>query len=206
MSNVPAGTYYVRVYGFLSVENTFVLNLNVQPLAIKLVSIDATNIEHRNHIVWTTGNEDKGDYFILEHSVDGRNFNSLATIPAKGEASVYSYWDNTPANGINYYRLKMVDAAGASNYSKVVAVTVKTDNRINISLYPNPVSDKLHIQFNDGLTHDGKIEITDVVGKVLKQVAISGNAVIGMSDLATGHYLVKYTEKEFKKTIKIMKQ
>ena len=45
------------------------------PLDIDLKTISAVNIEHRNRIDWTTGNEVDADKFEIERSADGKDFN-----------------------------------------------------------------------------------------------------------------------------------
>ncbi|MBS1775117.1 MAG: hypothetical protein JSS64_02420, partial [Bacteroidetes bacterium] len=106
-------------------SNFYVMSSNF-PLAIDLKTISATNVGTRNRVDWATGVEKAGDAFEVERSVDGRNFTYLASIKGKGEASTYSYWDQSPVTGVNYYRLKLVNVSGVNSYSNVVTATVKS--------------------------------------------------------------------------------
>jgi hypothetical protein len=176
------------------------------PLVIKLRDINATNLGAKNRVDWSTESELKSDKFELERSADGRNFTYLATIKAKGEASNYSYMDISPVTGVNYYRLKMIDAAGAVATSKVVTATVK-QGVFTVEAYPNPVSEKLTIQVYGGSDQNATVAITDVTGKVMKVVSVvNGKAEVNMSGLASGVYLVKYTDSNHSQTIKVNKQ
>jgi hypothetical protein len=142
----------------------------------------------------------------LERSADGRNFTYLATIKAKGEASNYSYVDISPVTGVNYYRLKMIDAAGAVATSKVVTATVK-QGAFTVEAYPNPVSEQLTVQVYGGSDQNATVSITDVTGKVMKVVSVvNGKAEVNMNGLASGVYLVKYTDNNHSQTIKVNKQ
>jgi hypothetical protein len=176
------------------------------PLVIKLKDINATNLGAKNRVDWSTESELKSDKFELERSADGRNFTYLATIKAKGEASNYSYVDISPVTGVNYYRLKMIDAAGAVATSKVVTATVK-QGAFTVEAYPNPVSEKLTIEVYGGSDQNATVSITDVTGKVMKVVSVvNGKAEVNMNGLASGVYLVKYTDNNHSQTIKVNKQ
>jgi hypothetical protein len=176
------------------------------PLVIKLKNINATNLGAKNRVDWSTESELKSDKFELERSADGRNFTYLATIKAKGEASNYSYVDISPVTGVNYYRLKMIDAAGAVATSKVVTATVK-QGAFTVEAYPNPVSEQLTVQVYGGSDQNATVSITDVTGKVMKVVSVvNGKAEVNMNGLASGVYLVKYTDNNHNQTIKVNKQ
>jgi hypothetical protein len=202
----PFTTYLVRVYGYNGSQGTFTINALGAPLAIKLSKISATNLGAKNRVDWSTESELKSDKFELERSADGRNFTYLATIKAKGEASNYSYVDLSPVTGVNYYRLKMIDAAGAVATSKVVTATVK-QGAFTVEAYPNPVSEQLTVQVYGGSDQNATVSITDVTGKVMKVVSVvNGKAEVNMNGLASGVYLVKYTDNNHSQTIKVNKQ
>ena len=70
-------------------------------------------------------------YFIIERSTTGNHFEPIDTIAAFNNgptATTYLATDNFPSYGINYYRLKIVDAAGHVTYSALVMVRV-SDSR-----------------------------------------------------------------------------
>jgi hypothetical protein len=199
-------TYLVRVYGYNGSQGTFGINALGVPLVIKLSKISATNLGAKNRVDWSTESELKSDRFELERSADGRNFTYLAGIAAKGEASTYSYVDEKPVTGINYYRLKMIDAAGVATTSKVVTATVK-QGAFTVEAYPNPVSEKLTVQVYGGSDQNATVAITDVTGKVMKVLSVvNGKAEVNMNGLASGVYLVKYTDNNHSQTIKVNKQ
>jgi hypothetical protein len=201
----PYTTYYARVYGYVSAQGTFTIQATGTPLSIKLANIAATNAGTRNRVDWQTAEEVSGDQFIVERSADGRDFSALTTINAKGQASSYTYWDESPVAGTNYYRLKLMDAAGSASYSKVVTAVVKSSSFI-VEAYPNPVKEKLVIRVFGDQGANGKIEIADATGKVVRQLnASSAETTINMTGLAQGIYLVKYSDGQHNQTIKVNK-
>ncbi len=177
------------------------------PLAIKLANINATNVGRSNRITWKTASEESTDVFELERSFDGRNFDKLATIKAQGKSSDYTYWDETPVNGVNYYRLKMISASGEHNYSGVVQAIVKENTGFNITAHPNPVKNLLTVIAKGGSTGKATLSVTDITGKTIQSVIMhNGFAEIDMSGLANGFYLIKYADGSNHQTIKITKQ
>jgi len=177
------------------------------PLNIELKNISAINDGPRNRVDWTTGNEQKGDYFEVERSADGHNFTKVGEVIANGKASSYSFWDQTPVTGVNYYRLKLMTASGASSYSKVVTATVSEAGSFNVEVYPNPVSDQLTVSVYGQQGTNPSVSICDVTGKVLRVVELSGSSVsINMGSMAQGMYLIKYSDANHSQTIKVNKQ
>jgi hypothetical protein len=97
--------------------------------------------------------------------------------------------DNGILKATNYYRLKMIDVDGSFNYSKTIAVKTLTDNALTI--FPNPVKDKLFIRFN--LAAAATASIVDSRGVVVKSVqlkAITSEVVIPVAELPAGVYSI----------------
>jgi hypothetical protein len=204
-NSLAAGTYYVRVYGFLSIEAPFVIQAFITPLSIDLLDISATNIGSHNKISWATAKEDKGDYFILERSADGRDFSPLATLQAKGEASQYNYNDVSAFSGINYYRLKLMDASGKHTYSKVVSAAVK-NGALSVKAFPNPVTDKLQVVVYGKQGSKAAITVSDLSGKMIYRITdVGSETTLDMEGLAPGVYMVRYADEFQNSVMKISK-
>lgn len=178
------------------------------PLAIRLSTISAANSSTRNKVEWKSAKEDDGDKYELEHSTDAKAFNRIATVTAKGKASTYTQWHENAPKGINYYRLKMIDADGKYNYSKVVSATVKGADNFNIEAFPNPVKNIVSVQLNGAIKGKGSVTITDVTGRVVKSaIQVTSNKTdINVSELSSGVYLINYTDDARTESVKINKQ
>ena len=90
---------------------------NDQALPIKLLGFTATKEGSKNLLQWTTVQEVNSSYFEVERSGDGVNYKAIGQVNGAGNSSVaknYSLVDAKPVNGMNYYRLKMVDKDGQS--------------------------------------------------------------------------------------------
>jgi len=176
-------------------------------LPIRLGEISAVNTGATNRVDWNTLDESDGDVFDIERSTDGRHFTRLGTINAKGSASRYSFIDTEPFEGINYYRLKIVNADGAPAYSRIVNAIVKVSG-FYVNAYPNPVSSDLFVEVKGGMTGKGIIWLSDITGRTIgiHPVDASGSVTISMAHLAQGIYLVKYQDDLNSQTIRIDKK
>jgi hypothetical protein len=205
ITKTPIGNYWKLTFPVTGFSGFFI-HTGATPLAIDIARISATNVGSRNRIDWTTATEAAGDRFELERSADGNEFRKLGDISAKGEASNYSYWDETPVTGVNYYRLKLADASGKYSYSKVVTATVKSGT-FTVEAYPNPVRELLTVKVYGQRSGDATISITDVTGKLIRTVSVAADKTeINMNGLAQGFYLIRYSDSERSQTIKVNKQ
>jgi alpha-tubulin suppressor-like RCC1 family protein len=175
------------------------------PLAIKLANIAAVNYGMRNRIDWTTSGEVSGDVFTLERSADGSYFSPIANVAAKGNAGAYTYWDEAPYAGINYYRVKLIETSKQVSYSRIVQASVKGSGA-SIAVYPNPVSNKVRVNVNGVQSGAGTLSITDLMGRELIKIPVNGNKMdVDISGLPDGLYLLRYTDDAGSQVIKIEK-
>jgi hypothetical protein len=203
---VWSGAYWTLTFPVTGFSGFFIHTGN-GPLLIELKTISATNIGSRNRVDWATASEMTGDVFEIERSADGSSFSKLGVVSAKGEASSYSYWDEHPYSGINYYRVKMISSSGSSSYSPIVTATVKAGAAFYVEAYPNPVTDVLTVRVMGTPAANAAVVITDISGKLIRSVSLSLNRVeVNMSDLAAGVYMLKYTDAAHSQTMKITKQ
>jgi hypothetical protein len=128
-----AASYAINRFAILFESN--------RPLPVSFVSIQATKKENHVAVLWTVENEINIDHYAIEHSSDGKNFTSFATLKATG-MNQYQLLDENPFGTVSYYRVKALDKNSAFSYSRVVKVS--TENIPFVSAYPNPVkSDRI---------------------------------------------------------------
>jgi hypothetical protein len=99
--------------------------MNTSPLPITLISFICMSEKGQNSILWKTETETNNDYFELQRSIDGINFEIIAKIKGAGNSMSeknYSYIDYDFKKAINYYRIKQVDYNGASETFNIIAV------------------------------------------------------------------------------------
>ena len=76
--------------------------------------------------------------------------------------------------------------------------------RIELSIYPNPTSNLLHIEANQ--TDISRIEIFDIQGKQVMQVSATNLSEIDVSQLTNGMYFLKVRTSEGELTKKFVKK
>ena len=170
-------------------------------LSVELISFTGFaghNDGDGNILTWVTNNEQNIKSFELERSLDGKIFNAITSVTAKGNTStqsVYSYHDKGKIASHTFYRLKIVDNNGTYKYSDIVEIN-SAFNTGDLSIYPNPVHSKLYINTYDA-TGNYSVILTDVLGKT-QDLNILGNAKQGtlnvdVSSLPNGAYMLQVT-------------
>ena len=99
-------------------------------LPTTLSSLTATKVNKTALVKWTTASEINSKNFEVQRSIDGRTFVTVGTIAAKGFASDYSFVDEKPFTGVNYYRLKQIDNDGKFALSTVKTVKFDNDGKV----------------------------------------------------------------------------
>lgn len=112
-------------------------------LPVTLKSFSASPLDGRQIMIeWTTSVESDNDYFLLEHSTDGKTFQRLRTIDSYGNSETeqkYSYLHQVASGGDQYYRLSQYDLDGSFASLGLTQVKLVSDGQIP-RLYPNPIS------------------------------------------------------------------
>lgn len=135
---------------------------------IKLESISASTSFCNTTLKWITAFENNSIHFMIEQSMDGFNFYTIASLPSSGitNGNIYSK-DLQQPNGIAYYRLKMLNKNSAYKYSQTVSVINKCNETNEIRLFPNPVSHKenIHLRFTTSYDGEGSLTIVNTMGQ-----------------------------------------
>ncbi|MFN7013611.1 MAG: T9SS type A sorting domain-containing protein [Bacteroidia bacterium] len=170
---------------------------NTEPLPISLIELKAKNTNNSNLIEWSTATETNNDFFTLEKSFDGNNFDFFQNIKGAGTSNITNFYkitDDKPFEGVTYYRLKQTDYDG--NFEYLGTIAVKAEKTIeNTSIIPNPVLNNAEINFNSSINGTGKIQIIDMTGKVIFNESINLNEgsnkfLFNTSNLSKGIYFM----------------
>ncbi|MBX3253595.1 MAG: T9SS type A sorting domain-containing protein [Chitinophagaceae bacterium] len=165
-------------------------------LPVTLTSFDAYKKGNTALLKWVTASEQNSKGFEIERSADGRSWTNIGFTNSKStDGSVksdYNFTDNNPLYGKNFYRLKQVDFGGKYEYSPVRVVSF--DKESNISIYPNPVTDKVTIT---GLKGGESIKFYDVTGRIVHQSkAVNASVIITLEKVSEGVYYISITGKD----------
>ncbi len=137
---------------------------------------------------------------ILERSADSRNFsNSITSITADAARcnQPFSYTDAQPLPGMNYYRLKMIDADGKVTYSSIVALLNAVKGVEIISIAPNPVTDgNFKLNISSAQASKMEISIIDMQGRLMNRQSITlvagfNSIPMFVGNLGSGTYTIQ---------------
>jgi hypothetical protein len=164
---------------------------------------------------WVTLTEANANYFDLEKSSNGYDFEAIGRIDAKGNSTSkinYSFLDRDADISRFYYRLKSVDLAlgnqpAAFEYSKVISVEKLGFQNYGVMVYPNPVENKsFTIQVGDGNPMEGQVMLCDLSGRTIsKELRNNVQGEYQISDnLQSGFYLLKVYTGTIRQTVKLI--
>jgi hypothetical protein len=176
---------------------------SVNALPVKWLSIKAVKTDYGYHdISWETASEINNDYFIVQYSSNGSDFNDLGRLSSGKfpmQKQFYSFKDEANFGASNsFYRIKQVDYDGLESFSKIVQLENEdiTQN-LEISM-SNPFSTYPLIWINQAaIGTENTVNVYSLSGEKLLQKTIIMSAINEqfelkeMENLNSGIYLVE---------------
>jgi Secretion system C-terminal sorting domain len=175
--------------------------LVVLPLELKSFTAkkDKTNGD-KTLVQWESIGEKNLETYIVERSEDGINFKAIGFDKPKAKSEIekvdYSFVDDKPEIGINYYRLQSKELSRKINYSKVVSVDFGLG--LKAKAFPNPFADELNVEIDieQGVKGQVTIDMFDTAGKqvLTKKINAEGrklNFEVPTAGLVPGSYVIR---------------
>jgi predicted double-glycine peptidase len=161
---------YVLQADISSFSSFYFANNNAIILPLNLLTFKGAWQDNVAMLQWETSNEVNTSHFMIERSIDGRNFSAIERTEAAGNSIGHSYsYPDKDAGMLNatiiYYRLKMYDLNGTFSYSNIVSVTVDPSALVNI--YPNPVHSVVMARVSLKKADNLNIQVTDMKGQAV---------------------------------------
>ena len=176
-----------------------IIVVGANPLPVSFTSIAATKNSDGVNVKWTIANQVNIANYEVERSTDGSSFANIATTKA-ANTNNYSVEDKnipTTANTL-YYRIKSIGEDGSIKYSSIAKLIIHNSLLTTLSIYPNPVQNKLNINLGTATNGTYKVRIITVAGVEAfskTNVVTNGNSItIDASKLAGGVYLLELTD------------
>jgi hypothetical protein len=168
---------------------------NTNPLPVQLLYFSALPVNNTVDLNWATATEVNNDYFTIEKSKDGINFNFLKQVPSEafnGNSNItlnYKTYDLEPYEGINYYRLTQTDRNGNNHYANITQVNFSIKSFV--SIFPNPASNMIFINVSPDY-NNANLKLTDALGREILTQNINSSNVnsINTSALTSGMYIM----------------
>jgi hypothetical protein len=174
-------------------------------LPVTLSSFTASANNCTVNLNWTSEIESDFNNYEVQYSSNGKDFTTVASLPAQATSKNYSFQQNNPPQGKAYYRLRMVDIDGNLDYSKTIAMKLDCGKR-QVFVYPNPVTDVLNINITNSQDNSTRAKLFDANGKLIySNNMISGTNTVNMLNWPKGIYLLQLINTTEVQNIKIIK-
>jgi hypothetical protein len=160
-----------------------------QPVVLKSFEGRTSGTDCTATITWQTVSEQGSWAYEVQSSGDGQDFTTLGTVPSKNRltGATYTYRAGSLPEA-RYFRLKLLDVAGAVTYSPVVVVDAAcTASQLLIA--PNPARDQATVR---GLP-PGRSQalLYNATGQCVASASGEGSIALPLSELPAGVYLLK---------------
>jgi glucose/arabinose dehydrogenase len=206
---VPLGTIPIGVHTFRFVFEANDLNVNyldfklAGALPVQIVSFDAQQTEQKNiRLNWHVASQSNILAYEVERSTDGKNFSTIAKVPANNQENFgYQYNDASAAGDRIYYRLRIAEF-NRSTYSKTVDLNYRSAAEA-ARLYPQPANSTVILELNNTQLLNTVATLVDNQGRVLRQIRLTQSLQsVNISALKLGIYYLHLANGESLKLIK----
>jgi hypothetical protein len=163
-------------------------------LPVELVSFTGV-CENQNAVLnWSTALGTNDDYFIVERSIDGINWQvagKVAAIISSASLNAYSFTDNLPGKMISYYRLMQMDFSGNYSYGNIIYIeNCSAVSNENLVLFPNPSKGKFSLYFAGDKDKVNSIDIFNSSGQKIYR-SIGFQPMFDLTNNIPGMYFVR---------------
>jgi hypothetical protein len=208
-AGATAGYLQADVLGF----SAFYIHGGATVIPVEMTSIKAFSEGNVNKIEWVTASEKSLKAFVVERSIDNKQWITIGTTEPKGGAkeAFYSLTDNQPLL-LGYYRIRTVELNGSYEVSKIVSVKRFDSKKLAVlNVSPVPTTDGVTIDFSVNKETTITLILTNIVGQVLKTETIkaiegTNNSVLSLNNLPNGTYLLNISDGETTALKRVVKQ
>jgi hypothetical protein len=160
-------------------------------LPLDWLSFQVVKINTRQALIkWATANERDNKHFMVERSSNGIDFSEINRIHASNQnmESQYSYIDEYPFKGKNFYRVQSVGYGGEIAYTPVRMLEFE-DLGTDIVFYPNPAKQFVILEH---LPSNALVLLYDMNGRMVhNQKTNEGRYHLSLVGLSTGIYQIQ---------------
>lgn len=193
-------------YLFNNYYNKFIYLKTNGILPVQLVNFNAQRNGKKVEINWNVTEEINISNYVIQHSNNSRSFTDIGSLnaTANNSSNKYQFTHNNPSTGKNYYRLKIFSKDGTFTYSPVRMVNFNLDNTITV--YPNPVKDKLNVIVENNYSKPATIKVMNIYGQVIYKETFAASTIqIDFSKYAAATYFVQVDDGIDIQTFKVQK-
>jgi hypothetical protein len=201
-AQITTGTAFGQRYLEFDVTgfSEFWIHTGSVPLPVDILTFHANPCNTKACLQWTVGEEKNVSHYEVERSLDGKAFQFVGKVNATNESS-YSFTDNMPYAGRNYYRLNVVDIDGKHNYSPIRSIDF-TEGQWNIAILPTySENGQYTLQSNKSIR---SVEIFTTNGSLVQTIH-NPSQNLNLSGLSSGLYFIRVNTSTDSEVLKVMR-
>ena len=208
VADLMCSSFELQSHGPNSMNNSFMDCSPSSFLAVEVANDGIKQNANEIELSWETLSERESDYFLVEHSTDGTNWQVVDSIKAQGQSSELVYYSSRFHNigeGYNYFKLSEMDLNGIKTLINFYVIDVKAFTS-SIQMYPNPVKDELNIDGLENSDHNS-FQLMDSKGKLIglnmfSYITKGSRLIVKCGSLQKGIYFLKFSSG---KTLRVIK-
>ncbi len=172
------------------------------PLPVRQIDFTATRKPDAVLLTWITADEQAVDSYEIEvargvAAYRSGAFQTIGSVKSTNTAAQRQYHfadEKVYKNGLQYYRLKIVDTDGTFRYSEVRSVLF--EETVAWHVYPNPSGGVFYFIYQAGASETLHASVKDVSGKTVRSYTLTATGflqkqLVDLTGLPAGVYLLQ---------------
>jgi photosystem II stability/assembly factor-like uncharacterized protein len=183
-------------------------------IPVELISFSASVSGNVVSLNWQTATELNNSGFQLERKGYASTWKVIGFIQGAGTSTQinnYSFTDNNPERGINYYRLKQIDFDGTFEYSGIIKIELSIPDKFDLAQnYPNPFNPNTTIKYSIADQSVVSLVVFNALGeeviRLVDKLQQPGNYTVDFdaSSLSSGVYIYQLKAGKFAQSKKML--
>jgi len=162
-------------------------------LPVNFMGFTASKQDHHALLQWQVNSQLNLSSYRVERSSDGHTFSSIGEVAAQDRQDRYSFTDDAPLEGNNFYRIAGKDLDGKLTYSPIRQLQFDASG-LTVKLSPVPTyTHSVQLTITTGLDDEpATASLISPIGQVLKIYTIrQGQNLLDLGGFAQGVYFLK---------------
>ena len=181
------------------------------PLPVDWLSFEAKYVSPNAVLNWSTATEENNSHFEISKSTNGVDFFPIGIQEGSGNSNTtkdYTFYDSDLIIGERYfYRIKQVDFDGKFDWSGVRAISIITEQKGIVTLYPNPTKGIMTVRYETAGSELFDVSISNIQGQqMIPTMHLESSSQIDTKDLAPGVYILQIATEYETQTLRFVKE
>jgi G8 domain len=168
-------------------------NLGIIPLPVKFIGFSLARQNNDVLVQWATAEEANSNYYEVQRSDNGSDWNTIATLAAAGSTTLthsYSYTDKNITAQAVYYRIRQVDIDGQF---AITAVRMLKKENGNTEIKAYSTSNSIYVNFSEKVRANVIVRLISMSGQIVSQKILNepaGQVIVPIQNTMKGVYVV----------------